>query len=143
MHRRADVTAQAVPLFQSPFTEQLSPFASPNYVVQTTARAESKAAAHKSHTVTVSAISVPPEVLTAFSATSPGLAFTWAELEHPTLGVVIHSGLSRAIAGAAAHSGGPVLIPSPHHLDIQHSNALRARRLPYLVGGFFELDGGC
>lgn len=76
------------------------------------------AAAQKSHTVTVSTILVPPEAFTVSSAMSPGLAFTWAELEHPALGVVIHSGLSRAIAGAAAHSGGPVLVPSPHHLDI-------------------------
>lgn len=72
----------------------------------------------------------------------PGPFFTWAELEHAALGVVIQAGLRGAVAGAAANSGGPVLVTPADHGHAEHGHSLRARRLPHLVRRLLELDGG-
>lgn len=67
---------------------------------------------------------------------------TRTELKHSALGVVVHSGLGRAVSGATADLGSSVQVSLADDLDVQHLNSVRAWRLPHLVGGLFKLNGG-
>lgn len=67
---------------------------------------------------------------------------TWGEFKHPTLGVVVHSGLGRSVSCAAADLGGPVQITPTDNLDVEYLDAVWTRRLSDLVGRLLKLDGG-
>lgn len=67
---------------------------------------------------------------------------TGAELEDPTVGVVVQSRLGRSVPGAAADLGRSVQVSPADHLDVERLDAVRTGRFSDLIGRLLELDGG-
>ncbi len=69
-------------------------------------------------------------------------ALTRDEFKHSALGIIVDSRLGRSVPGAATDLGGPVQIATTNHLDVEHLDAIRTRRLSDLVGRLLKLNGG-